>query len=448
MRARTAASRVGAAIMAAMMTMAAVSPVFAATPYAYAPVSGTSTNFNKYLVMAAGDNVPNVTFSYTIAPGEAVSPVTINDNQVFQVLPGVLPKNGEITIGSTTFAPGDTTYATVQEGDVDVARKAEKRAAGLTAETGVEFAANAEKYAKKNTTVDFSKVQFDEPGIYRYIITETASADDEARGIMHDNDVDRILDVYVTDDGSGNLVVSQYVMHTDLNADNVNRPVIDKEGDMGSIDVATAGGRLSDKTDGFTNEYKSKDLEFKKAVTGNQASRDKYFKLNIALSGLTKNDKYTVSIANDNNEFTNDGSADATSGSNSATISTNSGKTNVVELTAGADGTIAQDFYLQHGQSICVRGLPLNAKYNLTEEKEDYKSTAAGVEGYTKPVDSGNSTIAQIAGTDKLVKTSYLNTRAGNIPTGVLASVIPGLALAGLGGAGILASRKKREEEE
>lgn len=442
MRVKNVAPKAAAAMMAAASAMSMVSPALAATKYT--AVSGTSTSFKKFLIMSIGDNVPNVTFSYTIAAGDAVSPITINDNEVFQVLPGV--DADKITIQDTTFAPSDATFAAAQTGDVDVTRKAEKRASGLNADTGVEFAAGAEKYAKKETTVDFSQVKFDEPGIYRYIITETASSTDEDKGIMHDNDVDRILDVYVVDNGSGTLVVSQYVMHTDLNADSVNRPVIGE--DAGSVDVNTAGARLSDKTDGFTNEYKSKDLAFKKEVTGNQASRDKYFKFSLALTNLNANDKYTVSIADDGDENTNDGFADGTSGSNSATIAANTGKTNVLELTASGSGAVTQDFYLQHGQSIVVRGLPKNAKYSVTEEKEDYKSTAAAVENYTKPVTSGDSTIGAIAGNDKLVKTSYLNTRAGNIPTGVLASVLPGIVLAGVGGAGFAASRKRRSEDE
>ena len=33
------------------------------------PVDGTSLTFKKFLIIGAGDNVPNVTFSYTIAAG-------------------------------------------------------------------------------------------------------------------------------------------------------------------------------------------------------------------------------------------------------------------------------------------------------------------------------------------------------------------------------------------
>ena len=431
--------KAGAAALASAMMLSMALPASAA--FTYTPVAGSSTEFNKYLIMSAGDNVPNATFNYTVEAGEAVSTIT-SDNQVFQVIPGVAPT--AVTITPTTFAPGDTTYDAVQTGHMDVSRTAAERATGLTAATGVEFeATTGEKYAVKTATVSFANVTFDEPGIYRYIIKEAASATDEAKGLMHDNDIDRVLDVYVTDNSAGTLVVSGYVMHTDINS--TATPAIN--GDMGTADVQTAGAKLADKTDGFTNEYKTKDLVFKKEVTGNQASRDKYFDFTLSLSGLPASDKYTVSIADDNNAFTTDGNADDKSGANSATIAENANKTNVKELTASGTGTIEQHFYLQHGQSIAVRGLPLNATYAVTENKEDYKSQPSLVADHT---DAANGTVSTVAGTNKAIKTSFLNTRNGVIPTGVAAAVGSAVAVAGIGAAGLFGmgmKRRKKEEE-
>ena len=463
MRIKNATPKAAAAIMSAMAALSMAAPAMAAT--AYTPKAGGTTSFKKFLIMAAGDNVPNVTFNFKIraAAGDELRSLgthdaSVNDgedNATFQVDAGINPAAIKINGtagndgGNVSFVTTDTTYATAQDGDTDVTRLASARVSGGTEANGVQFTENAEKYAKKDVSLDFTGVQFTEPGVYRYIITETANADHAAAGIIHDTDVDRVLDVYVTDNGSGVLEVSQYVLHTDLVA---TQPAIG--GNMGTDDVTSQGGRLSDKTDGFTNEYKSKDLDFKKEVTGNQASRDKYFRFKLELSGLTAGNKYTVSLANDSNEYTNDGDADAKSGTTVATRTGYQNQNNVTELTAASDGTIGKGngnevyFYLQHGQHIVVRGLPLNAKYNVTEDKEDYKQEASSVDGYTALTDSGNATIGSIAGDAKIVKTSWKNTRSGNIPTGVLASIIPGLALVGVGGAGFLASRKRRSEEE
>lgn len=400
------------------------------------PVDGTSLTFKKFLIIGAGDNVPNVTFSYTIAAGTAISTDT-SSNTEFQVDAGV--DADKVTITDTTFAPRATTYTSVQTGDIDVTRQASDRATGLTADTGVEFeTSKGEQYAVQNATVDFSGVTFVEPGVYRYIITETASTTNAAAGIMHDNDVDRVLDVYVTDN-NGTLEISGYVLHK-------NESNIAISSTMGSNDVMSEGEPLDDKTDGFTNEYKSKDLVFKKEVVGNQASRDKYFEFTLKLENVGNENTFTVSIADDNDPNTTDGNADATSGSNNATITANRGKENVLTLTSDASGEITRKFYLQHGQSIAVRGLPLNAEYTVTENAEDYKSTGASVTGYT---DATSGDIGIVAGNNKVVKTSFKNERQGIIPTGLFTIVGSAIAviLIALIGIGIVLMGKRRKEE-
>ena len=402
-----------AAVVAIALT--AIMPSYAAT--AYTPVAGTSFTFNKYLIVEAGTEVPNASFSYTVAPGTARSADT-SDNTVMQVLAGV----GAPAVSSTVFAPGDATLSSAGS-YIDVARAASDRAAGFTSATGVELnTADGEKFAVKQATVDFTGVTFNEPGIYRYIITETASASDAAKGIIHDNDTDRVLDVYVIDNGTGTLVVQSYVLHTEDGDVNINA-------EMGSADVASAGDPLSDKTDGFTNEYKTSDLSFRKEITGNQASRDKYFEFTLSITGLTEGDVYNVDLTH----------ADATSGSTAATRDSNRSKSNPAQLTASASGAVTAKYYLQHGQDIKVIGLPLNASYSVTEDPEDYASAAASVTGFTDPV---TGTMAND------VKTSYTNTRNGVIPTGILTMVAPYVGMVAVAGAAltliIILKKKKR----
>ncbi len=416
---------IGLLLVVAVIVVCAV-PAFAAKNYT--PVDGGSCKFNKYLIMDAGDNVPNVTFSFTVAPGNARAASA----KAMQVLAGV----GTPTVTDVTFSSSDTT-ATTAGTNIDVARQASDRAAGLTAETGVQLE-TGEKYATKQATVDFSSVKFTEPGIYRYIITETPSKEHETAGIMHDNDTDRVLDVYVTDK-DGSLVVSGYVLHKD-DADVKNNAT------KGSGDVTSTGTALDDKTDGFTNEYNSKDLVFKKEVTGNQASHDKYFEFTVTVTGLTDADTFTVSLANDNDTNTTDGDADATSGSNDATIPANQNKTNPTSVT-GAALKNGVKFYLQHGQSIAIRGLAPNANYTVTENAEDYNSTPKAVTGYT---DNTSGEIGTEAGDKKAVMTSYQNQRDGAIPTGILTVIAPAVAvilLAGIGLTVVLVSKRRRAED-
>ena len=388
----------------------------------YTSVAGASMTFNKYLVMGAGDRTPAVSFSYTISAGTA-KPAS---NGKMAVLAGV----GSPTVSDSVFTVDQATSTSATNDQIDVKR---------TDRTNVKWdSADGEKFAVSTSTVDFSGVNFTEPGIYRYIITETALAANTAKGIIQDDDTDRVLDVYVTDNGSGVLVVSQYVLHRD------ESDVIAGSSN-GSADVSTAGAALDDKTDGFTNELKTKDLVFKKMVSGNQASRDKFFDFTLSLTGLTAGDKYTVSLVDDNDPNTTDGEhALATSASNDATISDNANKPNPTELTVGSDGSITQHFYLAHDQAIAVRGLPINAGYSVVENAEDYKSTGAGVTGYA---DAVSGTIGTVAGSNKAVKTSYLNERDGVIPTGIIDNFSVYLLVAMLGiaviASAIIFSRKK-----
>ena len=65
---------------------------------------------------------------------------------------------------------------------------------------------------------DFSKVQFTEPGIYRYVVTESGTS----QGITNDADLTRIVDVYVndvtTDEGKA-LTIAGYVLHSSENGE-------------------------------------------------------------------------------------------------------------------------------------------------------------------------------------------------------------------------------------
>ena len=298
-RHRLAAAITAAAAAAALTLSLPAGPLSCLPVHAearYSPVRGEQATFKKYLIIRAGTHVPHASFSFRVRPG-AGRP---SASGAMQVLPGT----GTPSVTSVTFAPANPVNAQAQSGDIDVARSASSRASGRTADTGVELEpSKGEQYAVQKMTVDFTGSTYDEPGIYRYVLSEDPSSEHAAAGILHDDDTDRTLDVYVTDSGSGVLAVSSYVLHTE-------------EGDvragssMGSSDASSQGAALNDKTDGFTNEYKSGDLIFKHEVTGNQASRDKYFDFTLQLRDLTPGDVYTVSIADDGNPNTADGSAD------------------------------------------------------------------------------------------------------------------------------------------
>ena len=393
---------------ATMLTMAMLlngTTVLAAGSNYEAQIGGTkTTTFDKYLVMDQQANVPNVSFTYGVTAGAAKAYDV--DGKKVQILAGVdadkvtMAGVGTDAANTIKYAPGNETAQ-----DANALVKNYDKA--------------TEKYAKKTATLDFSKCNFTEPGIYRYIITESGTN----QAVTNDEDATRVVDVYVNDasDADGKkLTIAGYVLHS-------------SESDIAAGDnLGSDGTDPEGKSQGFTNEYDTSDLTFKKEVSGNQASHDKYFEFTVEITDAVPGTVYNVNLSN----------ADATSKSNAATITENAGKTNPKELTVGKDGTVTQKFYLQHGQEITIQGIAKASHYSVTEKAEDYKSTEAGVTNYTAPA-KGTIESADL-------KTSYLNTRAGVIPTGVMMTVAPFAAVTLLGAAGMVKIRmsKKREDDE
>ena len=384
-----------------VMLLMALSVVPAFAGNTYTPVEGTSTTFGVSLLMDAGDTVPNATLYYGIAAGTPISADVANEKM-------------EVLAGITTATKPSIANVVFSHSDIPT-----------TSGTGLVMTHTA--------TVDFTGVTFDEPGIYRYVVTESVSAADIAAGIIGDVASSRILDVYVTDNGSGVLTISSYVLHATAGD-------VALGSNYGSADVSAAGDPVEDKSAGFTDRLSAKDLKVSLGVTGNQASRDKYFAVTVDVDGLRAGNTYVVSIANDGNENTNDGAADATSGTNSATIAANASKANATSVT-GAQLASGVTFYLQHGQSIVIRGLAPDATYTITENAEDYSSAVM-----TGKTNSG--TIGTVAGANKMIEAGFTNTRDGVIPTGVMVSVASGVVLIAVAIIALLILGRKKAEEE
>lgn len=186
------AKRLSAAIAAVCMSVSlmAAMPMSASADTVYTAIEGTKvTSFDKYLVMENDAIVPNAAFSFTVAGGEAVDAAA--DGSTLPVLAGVgTPKfvlktaegadnnnDGDDTTATVNFSAADTTIA---EGDMGT---------GKTVKFTTASNKNDEKYAQKKIEIDFSGIEFTEPGIYRYIITEAAAGTNQAAGVTNDADI-------------------------------------------------------------------------------------------------------------------------------------------------------------------------------------------------------------------------------------------------------------------
>lgn len=364
------------AVLLAVLLLGALAASASAENYAEAnQAAGGTTSFDKTLIVDEGAKVPGVTFAYTIKPGAAVEAA---DGKL-----AVLAGLGTPTVGTAAFTNSDTDSVTVSEGQASV---------------------------KKSVQIDFSSVTFPEPGVYRYILTETAS---NLAYITDDSTADRTVDVYV-EDSDGKLSVTGYVMY---------------EGAVTAAPGTDGTGAGETKSSGYTNTAVQYDLTLSKTVAGNQGSKDKYFLFTVTVTGIA-GDQYTVDLTG----------ADATVAENAATKADYVGKTNPDVVSSGT----AAQFYLQHGQSIVIRGLPKGAAYTITETAEDY--TASYKVDTVDAVESASCTSGE-GGVTADTTVAFTNTRVGTVPTGILLTVIPGVVIVAVAAVGlVLFGRKKREE--
>ena len=378
-----------------------------------APTENLTTTFDKYLVMDANANVPNVTFNFTIAAGDAVN--ASDDNQ--KIYAGIgnpvigVESEGTVTAGGAVFTPDDTTTSGTPTNSDDT----------------------TQKYATKEMTVDFSGISFTAPGIYRYIITETAST---ASGITNDAVSTRTLDVYVQYKNTAEsgqdpvysnteLEVSHYVLHEGLE------------------DPAAQG---EEKSDGFTNTYTTYDLTLAKTVTGNQGDRDKFFKFTVTISNAVPGTVYDVTIPTTDAPTQND----LEQGDSIDNV-------NLDKLTVGSaqapetTGSVTATYYIKHNQSIVIQGLTSDTAYTITET--DYST-----DGYTTTfaIDSGSAVTSNATPSENNTMNSsdhtvtFTNTKNGTVPTGILLETAPYLILGAVVVAGLVvlfATRRRRTRE-
>lgn len=358
----------------------------------YTPVKGTNTTFDTTIYMRDTAKVPNITFKYAVAAGAAQTASAGN----LAVLAGNdhVTSEGLPTIADIVFTANDT-----------------KEADGLS--------------IKKQGTVDFSGVTYKEPGVYRYVVTESG----EAQGVTHEDKdhkvEDRIkaLDVYVTDD-AGKLVVSGYVMH---------------DNDTDKAAQLDETKKLADKDTNFEHLLTTSDVVLSKKVTGNQGSRDEYFKFTVNIKGADKDTQFIVDLAN----------ADA----ETKTTGVNTEKhTNPALLTAGADGTITQDFWIQNGQSIKIQGLGAKTGYTVTEAENAYKTNIVVTGDATNAAENDIATVTAKTVTDKAVTmdttVAYTNDKSGAVPTGIIMPIAGATSIMLIGGVGVgyfIVKNKKRE---
>lgn len=401
-----------AMFMAAMMTVLVSIPVSADGVSKYDAIKGTTFTFDKYLVVKKGETNPAAEFTFDITvPAETKLETAAADE--LQVKPG---PDGAV-VGKAQFSAGEADN--------------EDTAGVVKNSPFAEYT-----YEVKPVTVDFTKVSFAEPGVYRYYIEE----DDSNSIFGYDTVFVRTVDVYIIDDGTGKLEVQGYVMYEGECTDNPKTESLD------GAPEGTNGAEAGTKSDRFTNTYPTYTLTVTKTVAGNQGSRDKYFRFKITVTDNNIVDDADYPITGQD-KFTVETEVNSATKYDLETIKA----ANKVSYVTGLQLKEGFYVYLQHGDEVKILGLPLNCTYSILEENEEYTKTAV----ITKESSATSETVTdgEVVSRkfDGSTTVAFTNTKTGVIPTGILLSIIPWIIAGGILLVGIIffavRSKKKYEEE-
>ncbi len=391
------------AVLAVLCVVFSLCTVFASA--ANTTVAGTTTTFDKYLVLNQNTYVPNVTFNFTIAPGSAHEYVLGNEGvlEKFAVYAGndSTRVTGAPTItSSVSFKPTDTVYSAAQGNDTVVLE-------------------SFQRYAKKTVTLDFTGVTYKEPGIYRYVITESGTND----GVTNDSNVNRYCDVYVqqkTTSSVLDLEIAGYAIH-----------------EQDNVLAVTESDYADLKDNGFQNTYDSYCLGIQKQITGNQGFKHKYFKFTLNISNAVPGTRYTLT---DN----------TTDSRNKSTASGIKGTSGAYYLEADESGNCTYTFYLSNKngvqESIKLEGLTAATKYTISEENEDYTPSWTINTDLATGSTNNTGTARAMGAQNNAVK--FVNTRVGTVPTGYILSVAPYavIGIVAVAAFGVLVVLKRKEK--
>lgn len=269
--------------------------------------------------------------------------------------------------------------------------------------TGARFNAGAASTTGATASITIALPEYTSVGVYEYTLKEVIN--NTAGVTYHGEDI--YLVVTVINDGDGKLRVA--AVHTEGKNSN---------GGFDSIDKGT-----SPKSDSFTNTYTAGSLKVTKTVDG-------------ILGDKTKEFTFTVSFS-------------APSGKNwtpDVTVKVNGGDASSLTLDNGNTYTTT----LSDGDSFEICNLPAGVTYTVSETADTNYDTKINGTASTAADGKHTKTGTIAVSTSESVNTvSYVNTRNGDVDTGVSLDSLPYLLMLAVAGAGLvlMIARKRRVQD-
>lgn len=231
-------------------------------------------------------------------------------------------------------------------------------------------------------------------GVFKYTISADPKTGDNYHGVTVDT---KTYDLYVNVEWEGTeKVIKSYTFRKPGTA------------------VTDEAGKEDELV--FAHKYDTYPLTVSKTVGGNQGNKAQKFDFKLT---VTKEPGQTFTISNNNNQ-------------------------EITPNTNTADDQVTYNFKLADSESVTIDGLTADDSYTVEEQKAGYEAKysindEADLTGYKA------ENIAIIDGHDDKIK--FTNTKNGDVPTGILMTAAPYVAVVGLGGvfAGMF-FRRKRED--
>ena len=290
------------------------------------------------------------------------------------------------------------------------------------------------KYASHGVVIDFSGVTFPNPGVYRYTVSQVATA----QGGFTFSQQSYQIQVYaiVNDQGQvvpgGTTVTPTDPEDGDDKGKDKNEPTDPTDPELPEPGPGEPNNEYKGGLKGyanFNNYYgDAANITLSKTVTGNQGDRNEEFKFEITING-TAGTYYIIP-------------AEGTS------VSGGEGKTGATEIVISAEGTGSGTVYLKDGESVKIIA-PEDATYTIKETAAGYKTSVAnsGGDDITDPAaaNAAGATVDVSGTATKGTTVTYTNDKSNTIPgTGVLLTIAPFVILMIVGVVGVTIMMKKK----
>jgi hypothetical protein len=396
-----------AVMMISAMIMGTLTAM-AAEPYDKVSPKATAAGLDikeKLMVVEVGAKNPKVTYTLTLGAGKVYKDGSKTYGDISEV--GNIAGVNDKTLASVTYDAGEV----VGLGNITK---------GYTISSDI--------------ITEINKLTFDRPGIYYWPITKTVA---DSKGAANP-DIPNNNKSQVSSNGTA------LVIRVDENSGALLDPVV-------SINVLDAVGNPTGNKDALYEDTFTRapgSLTVKNEVTGNQGSKDQYFKYEIEITGM---DLYP-------------GAKLKPIGSNSvkdakAKYGEDFGDKfdNLAEVTVNENGKAVVTVWLKDQETIEIPGIPQssNVKYKITEsENTGYDVTNT----HTDPEDSKKTVpgTGNVVGSDPVKlnpvgsEVIFKNDKATSVPTGVITAVAPAFAVIAIGGigAGVVLAGKRRDKED